>query len=142
MIHESCVLSIMKFITYQFDETVKAELNKRNIPIEGKHAELFMILFAYDNKMEFKKLTKAWRKSKSSLSDVVNKYEKSGLLRRVSSDSDKRIITVEATNEALKYIPDFDNISKNYLNKAVKGTSLEEIKILKKIILDMKYNLI
>ena len=82
MIMASCVLGLMYHISDGFDEFIKIERKKSGIPIPAKHFGLFMILFNYNNKLEFKEIAEKWRKSKSTLCDIITKYVELGFIEK------------------------------------------------------------
>ena len=140
MILASCVVGMMYHISDKFDEYLKVELKKRNIPIQAKHAGLFMILFSHNN-IEFKDIADAWRKSKSTLCDIVSRYSEQGLIERVNCDLDKRHVYVKLSEEGMKYAKDFDEIAVAFLEKATSGLSEDQKETLKVILHNMKENL-
>ena len=140
MILASCVIGMMYNISEEFDEYLKVELKKREIPIQAKHAGLFMILFAH-NSMEFKDIADTWRKSKSTLCDIASRYCDQGLLERVNCDLDKRHVYIKLTEEGMKYAKDFDEIAVEFLEKATSGLSEDQKDALREILLNMKKNL-
>ena len=140
MILASCVIGMMYRISDKFDEYLKVELKKREIPIQAKHASLFMILYAHNN-IEFKDIADTWRKSKSTLCDIINRYYEQGLLEKVNCDLDKRHVYIKLSEEGMKYAKDFDEIAVEFLEKATSGLSEEQKDSLREILLHMKGNL-
>ena len=141
MILSSCVIGMMHQISEEFGEYIKAELKKREIPIQAKHTGLFMILFAHNNNVEFKDIADVWRKSKSTLCDIVSRYCDQGLLERVSCDLDKRHVYIKLTEEGMKYAKEFDEIAVEFLERATSGLSEDQKVALREILLNMKKNL-
>lgn len=141
MIQASCVVGIMYHISDKFDEYMKRELKKRGIPIQSKHAALFMILLANNNKLEFKEVAHMWRKSKSTLCDIVSRYSDEGLIQRAQCSLDKRNVYVKLTPEGIRYGQDFDEIAHEFLLKTTEGLSREQVEELKNILMVMKKNL-
>ena len=141
MIMASCVLGMMYHISDKFEEYLKVELKKREIPIPSKHFGLFMILVNYNNKLEFKEIAEIWRKSKSTLCDIIAKYVESGLLEKEVCSLDKRNVYIKLTGEGLKYAEDIEEISMNYLEKATKSLTEEQRESLKEILFSMKENI-
>lgn len=122
----SCVLGIMYHISAQFDEFVKKELKKRDIPIQGKHSGLFMILFNFNNRLEFKEIADKWIKSKSTLCDIVSKYEELGLVEREQCSLDKRNVYIKLTPKGMEYAKELDDMAITYLEKVSVGLSQEQ----------------
>ena len=140
MIMASCILGMIYHISDKFDEFLKIELNKREIPIPSKHFGLFMILANYNNRLEFKEIAEKWRKSKSTLCDIITKYVELGLLEKEGCCLDKRHVYVKLTKEGLKYTEDAEEISMLYLEKATKSLTKEQRDSLKEILFAMKEN--
>lgn len=141
MIQASCVVGIMYHISDKFDEYLKKEMKKRKIPIQPKHAGLFMILLANNNKLEFKEVAHIWRKSKSTLCDIVSRYSEEGLIERAQCSLDKRNVYVKLTPQGVAYGRDFDEIAHEFLFKTTKGLTQEQVEELKNILMVMKENL-
>jgi len=140
MVLASSIIGIIYHISNNFADYLKVELKKREIPIEGKHVGLFMILFA-NNNQEFKHIAHRWRKSKSTLCDILRKYSEQGLVEKVGCTLDKRHLYVRLTEEGLKYARDFDEIATEFLEKITSGLSEDQKVELKTILMGMKDNL-
>lgn len=140
MILATSIIGIIYRMGNDFDDYLKVELKKREIPIEGKHAGLFMVLFASNN-LKFKDIAYRWRKSKSTLCDILCKYSEQGLLEKVSCTLDKRHLYIRLTEEGLKYARDFDEIASEFLKKITSGLSEVQKKELKMLLVDMADNL-
>ncbi|WP_320045826.1 MarR family winged helix-turn-helix transcriptional regulator [uncultured Ilyobacter sp.] len=134
VIGETCAIGIMTYITEEFGVYLEKELKRRKIPIQRKHAGLFMILFFKSNKIEFKELAHIWRKSKSTLCDITSKYADQKLIKKTNCCSDKRNVYIEITEEGLKYKKDFDEISGDFLEKATSTLSKDKVEELKFIL--------
>ncbi|WP_321329447.1 MarR family winged helix-turn-helix transcriptional regulator [uncultured Ilyobacter sp.] len=131
---EACALGIIRHISEEFGDYLGKELRRRKMPIQVKHAGLFMILFAKGEKIEFKELARIWRKSKSTLCDITSKYADEKLIKKTNCCSDKRNVYVEITEEGLKYKKDFNEISEAFLKKATSNLSDQQVEDLKFIL--------
>ncbi len=138
VIGETCTLGIIRHIGQEFGDYLGKELRRRKIPIQVKHAGLFMILFSKGEKIEFKELARIWRKSKSTLCDITSKYADEKLIKKMNCCSDKRNVYIEITEEGLKYEKDFNEISEAFLKRATSNLSDEEVTELKYILNKMK----
>lgn len=141
MIMASCVLGMVYHISDRFDEFLKIELRKREIPIPSKHFGLFMILANYNNKLEFKEVAEKWRKSKSTLCDIIARYAEIGLLEKEGCCLDKRHLYVKLTAEGLRYTEEMEEISMTYLEKATKNLTEEQKESLKEMLFGMTENI-
>lgn len=140
MIMASCVLGMMYHVSDKFDEFLKVELKKREIPIPSKHFGLFMILANFNNRLEFKEIAEKWRKSKSTLCDIVARYAEAGLLEKEGCSLDKRHIYIKLTEGGLKYAGDLEDISMKYLEKTTEGLTEDQKQSLKEILVVMMKN--
>jgi DNA-binding MarR family transcriptional regulator len=138
VIGETCTLGIIRHIGQEFVYYLGKELRRRKIPIQVKHAGLFMILFSKGEKIEFKELARIWRKSKSTLCDITSKYADEKLIKKMNCCSDKRNVYIEITEEGLKYEKDFNEISEAFLKRVTSNLSDEEVTELKYILNKMK----
>ncbi|WP_319371334.1 MarR family winged helix-turn-helix transcriptional regulator [uncultured Ilyobacter sp.] len=134
VIGETCAISIIRYISEEFGEYLEKELRRRKIPIQRKHAGLFMILFSKGEKIEFKELARIWRKSKSTLCDITSKYSDQKLIKKINCCTDKRNVYIEITEEGLRYKKDFNEISEAFLKKATSNLSDEKVEELKFIL--------
>lgn len=108
------IIHLIKHINNDFNVYLRAELKAHKIPIKTKHADLFVILYEEGNKIEFKNLVKAWKKSKSTLSETVKKYVEAGILKKEQTSLDKRIVYISLTQLGESYSEAFGNIYNNY----------------------------
>lgn len=107
-------IQLIKYINTDFKGHLRAELKSKEIPIKTKHAGLFSILYEKDEKIEFKNLVKIWKKSKSTLSETINRYVKSGLLKKEYTELDKRVVYISLTDLGETYSKDFKEIYNSY----------------------------
>jgi DNA-binding MarR family transcriptional regulator len=99
-----------------------------------------MVLFA-NNNLEFKDIAYRWRKSKSTLCDILCKYSEQGLVEKSNCTLDKRHLYVRLTEEGLEYARDFNEIATEFLEKITSGLSEEQKEELKITLMGMKGNL-
>jgi DNA-binding MarR family transcriptional regulator len=140
MILATSIIGLIYRMGNDFDDYLKIELKKRKIPIEGKHVGLFMVLFS-NNNLKFKDIAHRWRKSKSTLCDILCKYSEQGLIEKVNCTLDKRHLYIKLTEEGFKYARDFNEIANEFLEKITSGLSESQKKELKAILIDMEDNL-
>ncbi len=118
----------MQLIGEKFTEYLKKELKKREIPINGNHIGFFIILADFNNKLEFKEIAEIARKSKSSLCDIVDRYEDQGLAQREHSSANKKTVYVKLTSEGLKYSREIKEITDQYFDKITRNLNEKQIK--------------
>lgn len=132
-----CMIGMITYIAEEFDVFLKKELKKRKIPILPKHAGLFIVLYSNDYRMEFKELAEVWRKSTSTLCDVVARYEKERLLEKLPAVINKKSIIVGLTSDALKYEKDFNEIGKIFIENMTSTISQDQSENFKFVLTEM-----
>lgn len=120
-----CVLSMINEINNLSNEFIKKELQALGIPVIINHVPLFYILPEDGSSIEFRELREAWGKSKSSLSDILKKYELLGYVYKVPT-SDKRCVMIGLTEEAIKLKQRFIAIEAKILDQMVIGFSAKD----------------
>lgn len=141
MIKASRVVGILYHLRDSFDKYLKKQIIKENIPIKWNHAGLFMILSTLGEEIEYREVAELWNKPKSTLSDIVNRYESLGLIEKNCYDSSTRVLFVKLTEEGKKYSDRFEEISLEFIKKGYQGVIPEEIEVFKKVLLNMRENL-
>jgi len=91
------VFSTLSSINRDFDVYLKTQLKLQGVPIKAQHSDLFVILYEIDERIEFKDLVKAWNRSKSTLSETVNRYVEKGVLKKEATSVDKRLVYISLT---------------------------------------------
>lgn len=126
---KECVIGKIRTISLKSDKFLEKKIKEENLPILRNHIPLFYILPYSGEKILFNELAKAWDISKSSLSDIVNKYEALGFITKCNCCDDKRTVYVGLTKEAL-YIKDkLDEIEGEFLDILLNEFTKEEREI-------------
>ena len=121
-----CILGKIRTISLQSDKFLSKRIKEENLPILRNHIPLFYILPYNGEKILFNELAKTWDISKSSLSDIVNKYESMKLVTKCSCIDDKRSVYVGLTKDAL-YIKDkLEQIEDEFLDELLKNFTKQE----------------
>lgn len=131
------IITLIKSINKDFDLYLKDQLKNRNIPIKFRHAGIFATLYERKDRIEFKDLVKEWNRSKSTLSETVNKYVEKGLLKKETPSIDKRVVYISLTETGKSYSEGFKGIYKDYSIKIVKSLRGDHKMFLKDIISDL-----
>lgn len=97
-----CVTGKMRDINSNAEKFFNKRIDEERMPILINHIPLFYILSFNNERILFNDLSKEWGISKSSLSDIVNKYQKIGFVNKCSSSDDKRLIYLSLTEEGAK----------------------------------------
>lgn len=91
---KKCILSKIDLINSISKKFIQRKIKEDNLPILLNHAPLFFILPEDGSPLVFNEISNRWGISKSSLSDIINKYESIGLISKVNCIKDKRNIYV------------------------------------------------
>lgn len=108
------------------NEMIKSEIKTQQIPVLINHIPLFYLLPADGSAMEFRYLRDEWKISKSSLSDILHKYEALGYVEKAAICEDKRCVMIALTKEALKVKEQFSAIEAKILSRMLSGFSDDE----------------
>lgn len=121
-----CIIGKIRSIATKSDKFVDKKIKEKNLPVLKNHIPLFYILPENKEKMIFNELAKEWEISKSSLSDIVNKYENLGIVEKCVCPNDKRLIHVKLTDKALEIKSKLDEIEEEFLDVLLKDFSKDE----------------
>lgn len=102
---------------------IKKEMKVRNIPVLINHVPLFYLLPEDGTSMEFRYLREEWKISKSSLSDLLHKYEALGYIAKDTRCQDKRCVMIGLTSKGLQLKEQFLEIEACVLNTMLAGYS-------------------
>jgi len=110
------------------------ELDDLN-PSDGK---ILAILYKHSGSMEIRDIRNTINRSKSTVTDMVNRLEKLGYVYKKCCSEDKRVVFVNLTEKAFSLKKSYEIISKKLLEKSYSNFSQEEkkefMKLLEKII--------
>ncbi len=96
-----CVVGKMNVIVEASNKFFTKKIKDEQLPILQNHITLFDILPEDGSKLLFNEIASIWRISKSSLSDIINKYESQGLINKCMCCEDKRSVYISLTPEAV-----------------------------------------
>ena len=94
-----CIALKLRDVTALTDKFYAKRIKDLGLPILMNHIPLFYILSGCEKPLAFTEIFNMWGISKSSLSEVINKYHKMGFIEKFSSADDKRSFTVVLTEE-------------------------------------------
>lgn len=127
-----CVIGKIRNINVIVDKYLAKKINEEKIPILKNHIALFYILPSNSDSILFNELSKEWGISKSSLSDIVNKYQKLGFVDKCSCCDDKRSIYLSLTKEGIKMKEILVRLEVEFLELFFKGFDSNEQDIFEK----------
>lgn len=111
-----CILNKINDISTISSKFVVKRINEERLPVLQNHMLLFYILPEDGTKMLFNEIANRWKISKSSLSDIINKYENIGLIKKCVCNEDKRSVYISLTEEAVEIKKKLQNIEAEFLD--------------------------
>ena len=109
-----CKIEEIELISHRYMEK---RIKEENLPILKNHIPLFYILPENGDKMLFNALAKSWGISKSSLSEMIVKYENIGLIKKCVCEADRRSVYISLLPDAVKIKRILQQIQKEFLDK-------------------------
>lgn len=97
---DKCIIRNINEICNISDKYIIKRINEERLPILRNHVPLFYILSGDGTPLLFNEIANIWKISKSSLSDIIVKYENQGLIKKCSCSKDKRSVYISLTPEA------------------------------------------
>ena len=113
----SCVALKLKEVNALSDKFYTKKIKELGLPILMNHIPLFYILSSSEKPLVFTEVFNMWDISKSSLSEVINKYQKMGFIEKVSSADDKRSFTIVLTEEGKEIRAILGKIEEEWLSE-------------------------
>lgn len=105
-----------------------------NILLNCTKNEMFVLMWLYRNEeVNMSSIADYLNVPLNTATGIVSRMEKKGMVKRVRSQADKRVVTIEMTDQGLTQI---DLIMKEYLKygqRILKDLSLEEMQLLNKL---------
>ena len=114
---ERCVIGKINEISLISSRYIEKRIKEENLPILRNHIPLFYILPENGEKMLFNALAKSWGISKSSLSEMIVKYENIGLIKKCVCEADRRSVYISLLPEAIKIKGILQDIEEEFLDK-------------------------
>lgn len=125
---EKCIIEKLNLINEAYNKFLIKKIKEYQLPILQNHAMLFDILPGDGSKLLFNEIAGIWKISKSSLSDIINKYEGQGLINKCVCNEDKRSVYINLTPEAIYIKQKLQVIEKEFLNILLKDFHEEQRK--------------
>lgn len=111
-----CIIGKINKICTISDKYIIKRINEERLPILKNHIPLFYILPQDGTALLFNEIANMWKISKSSLSDIIVKYENQGLIKKCICSEDKRSVYISLTPEALYIKEKLDKIEEEFLD--------------------------
>lgn len=121
-----CILARINAINSISSKFIERKIKEEGLPILLNHIPLFYILPEDGSPLIFNEISNIWGISKSSLSDIINKYENQGLIKKCSCSEDKRSVHIMLRPEALYIRNKLKNIEAEFLDLMLKDFDEDE----------------
>lgn len=122
------------------DQFIAQEVKTMDYPISKNHILLFYLLPGDGDMMIFNVLCSKWGLSKSSLSDIINKYVDLGFVEKHECNDDKRVVYLRLTVEGDKIRQKLVNIEESFKKKMFKGFDADQQKTFEILLNQLKHN--
>ncbi|MCP4155213.1 MAG: MarR family transcriptional regulator [bacterium] len=135
------VIGMLSRIREKANCLLELELKKRGIKgILPAHGPILRALFNCESGIRLSDIAARTGRTKSTVTELVNKLEKKGYLKKSPCTEDGRVTYIVATDKARAIETDFREISDRLLSTAYKGFSEDEQVFLVKLLSRMKEN--
>lgn len=112
-----CIPLKLRSVITLTDKFYTKKIKERGLPILMNHMPLFYILSSAGKPLAFTEIFNSWEISKSSLSEVINKYHAMGFVEKILSAEDKRSFSVILTDDGQKIKDVLDEMADELLDK-------------------------
>jgi DNA-binding MarR family transcriptional regulator len=129
-----CIIGRIGELSKYLDNQVKNKIKEAELPILRNHVPLFYILSEAKEGMLFNEIVSIWSISKSSLSDIITKYEGLGYISKCDCTADKRSVYIHLTAEGKKVQKKLFELEDEIVDSCFKDFTEEEQLVLSKLI--------
>ncbi len=129
-----CAIGKIRYILGQADRFLTQKISEEGLPILVNHIPLFYILPEDKSHLLFNEVVDRWKISKSSLSDIITKYQGIDIVEKRECILDKRSVYVSLTEKGLEVRASLKRYETEFLDKMLEGISVEERVVLEGIL--------
>lgn len=129
-----CLVGTIRNISQRMDARLKVMIKKASLPILLNHIPLFYHLPDDGTPLPFHELQKRWGASKSSVSEIVSRYEAIDFVSRIDSEDDKRCNMIRLRPEGAEIRKTLDRMEETLLDEFLVGFSAEELMMLQMLL--------
>ncbi|MBU8792294.1 MarR family transcriptional regulator [Oceanobacillus caeni] len=128
-------LSLKAFVVLLKANKTLAELIKKDISSHGMRTSDFTVLEAlyHKGKQTIKQITQSVLINTGSITYVIDKLEKKGLLERTPCKDDRRVVYIQLTDQGIKLMEEIFPLHQQVIENVFEGVTDEE----KKIVIDV-----
>ncbi|MED4475544.1 MarR family transcriptional regulator [Oceanobacillus caeni] len=128
-------LSLKAFVVLLKANKTLAELIKKDISSHGMRTSDFTVLEAlyHKGKQTIKQITQSVLINTGSITYVIDKLEKKGLLERTPCKDDRRVVYIQLTDQGIKLMEEIFPLHQQVIENVFEGVTNEE----KKIVIDV-----
>lgn len=141
MVPRNAVIGLIGSLREGYSRFLERELKACGIQgIVGPHGSIFNCLYHSGGQMKVTEISGKIGRSKSTVTELVNKLESLGYVAKTSCNVDGRCTYVKLTDKGRAVQKDFEAISKKLIARAYRGFSDEEKEMLMKGLEKMRNN--
>lgn len=134
-------LSLVSKIQEKGNRFIIEELNSNGIKwLVPSHGDILQVLYVHE-KLTMKEIANKIRRTKPTVTVLIDKLEKLGYVERLPSNKDSRYTCIILTEQAKNFKPVFDNISKKLNDMLYRDFTDEETQILEQLLEKMMTNI-
>ncbi len=121
------IISLISSVRALSVDLIDSELKARGVSdLKPSHGALLASLFGRGGRASMRELLASGTRKKSTLTEMANKLERQGYLRRLPDPEDARGVLLELSPKAWSIQPAFDEVSAILLDRAWRGFSQDE----------------
>ena len=131
MMNKYLAISKISKIRKEVSDYIEFELRNRGIEsLVVSHGNILDILYENNGKLTMKEISEGIDRSKSTVTQLVDRLLKAGYVTKESDLEDKRYSYIVLTEKGLSIKKDFKEISSNVIKEFYKDFTEDEIEIL------------
>lgn len=122
--NELQIALLIREINSKLNHNIKEEFKESGLTVP--QITLVKILSRH-KRLKVSEISKKMSLVNSTVSGIIDRLEKQGLVKRIRSEKDRRIVYIELTNKGNELIKDFRYTINNYFEGVFSNSSKEEI---------------
>jgi MarR family transcriptional regulator, organic hydroperoxide resistance regulator len=136
--HKNAIIGLIGNIQGHYRDYLKEELESKGVKgLLPSHGSILACLYKCGGSVQVLEVARWLGRSKSSISELVDRLEEFGYVVKNSNDDDKRGVTVSLTRKGKDFKKHFEEISSRLLETAYKDFTEEEIDALSALLMKL-----